>query len=351
MQKKVNEQPRKGVDEDGEQAAASWGARAREAAPDAGGRYIKQGLQNVVDGDGLCIDGAMQVVLRGWMPLWLKESRKGENHPCEWARGPRLEPIISRQVSDILKRVLMQLLAEYVDRPAEILITWEAAAKPMDLFTMVKVFLPKAEGGVRPIRLAAFCLRLWGRIRQPLVQRWEAELPDQDHFWGGVRTPCDMAGIVSNMVACHARTVGFAHAAGLLDLAMSYEHAPHEVLRQEGVRAGVPQDLLRLLCISCKMPRRAKNRETACEKLEVNGTRATECSCATGPAKVLMHRTFFLRAKEYRLMRRQNVVDDAMVQEAGKAVQAMVRMAELLEAKDLVVSWQKAKFMAGDAAK
>ena len=96
---------------------------------------------------------------------------------------------------------------------------WEEDAQPLAIWSMVTVFLAKPEGGVRPIHLLAFAMRFWSRIRQPLVAKWEEGLKDQEHFWGTASTPCDMAGVISNLVACHARRIGFAQGARLLDLA------------------------------------------------------------------------------------------------------------------------------------
>ena len=62
------------------------------------------------------------------------------------------------------------------------------------------------------------------------------------------------------------------------------------MLKQEGEQLDFPKELLRLLCVSYRMPRRAKWGEVISEELVVNGTLAAGCPCATGPAKVIMHR-------------------------------------------------------------
>ena len=69
----------------------------------------------------------------------------------------------------------------------------------------------------------------------------------------------------------------------------------------------------------------------------------------------MMHRTLCQLGKLYPLVRYQNVVDDVLVQVIGKAEQvrrqlpeAMMKLVDLLEAKDLKVAWHKTRYMASD---
>ena len=156
-------------------------------------------------------------------------------------------------------------------------------------------------------------------------------------------------------MASFARLKRMAAAAGALDLAKFYEHVSHAALRREAEDLGCPGELVRLLCIGYRMPRRAKWGLTVSDELEVNGTLAAGCSCATGLAKVMMHRTLCQLARLYPTVRYQNVVDDVMIQAIGRAEEvrrqvpeAMIKLVDLLEAKDLVVAWHKTKFMASD---
>ena len=47
-------------------------------------------------------------------------------------------------------------------------------------------FLPKPQGGVRPIVLFCGLYRLWARARLPVVRTWELEHCSRDYWWGGV---------------------------------------------------------------------------------------------------------------------------------------------------------------------
>eukprot|EP00975_Prorocentrum_lima_P001226 263833-Prorocentrum_lima.AAC.1 len=59
---------------------------------------------------------------------------------------------------------------------------WEMCpVLPDDLATLI-VFLPKMSGGVRPIALLCGLLRVWSRIRQPMVAAWEAAVHQPFHF-------------------------------------------------------------------------------------------------------------------------------------------------------------------------
>ena len=75
-----------------------------------------------------------------------------------------------------------------------------------------------------------------------------------------------------------------------MDPAKFYEHVPHRVLKQEGEQLDVPKELPRLSRVSYRTPRRAKWGVVIGEELVANGTLAAGCSCATGLAKVAMHR-------------------------------------------------------------
>ena len=118
---------------------------------------------------------ALEVVLQAWMPLWAKETRKKELHPCQWKRGQALPPIEGEQVREVLARypqgtglgwdrlhprALEQLPQGYCDRLAAILNLWEADPRPTALWTMITVFLAKPEGGLRPIHLLAMAMRV-----------------------------------------------------------------------------------------------------------------------------------------------------------------------------------------------
>eukprot|EP00959_Pyramimonas_sp_CCMP1952_P412781 8649743-Pyramimonas_sp.AAC.1 len=71
---------------------------------------------------------------------------------------------------------------------------WERKPSREALWQLIVVSIPKATGGQRPIGLTAIWLRVWSRLRQPLVARWEASLKNPA-FWGTSESPCERAGV------------------------------------------------------------------------------------------------------------------------------------------------------------
>ncbi|CAK0904927.1 unnamed protein product [Prorocentrum cordatum] len=118
-------------------------------------------------------------------------SRGQEAHPKDWENGRRSRPLAGDQVRAVLDRyqrqcgfgrdrlhprLLKQLPDGYNDRLANILNMWDHDARPMIIWSMVTAFLPIPGGGLRPVHQLAFAMRLWSRIKQPLVGEWEAAL-------------------------------------------------------------------------------------------------------------------------------------------------------------------------------
>ena len=93
------------------------------------------------------------------------------------------------------------------------------------------VFLPKPDGGQRPIGLMPLLARVWSRVRQKVCAAWERTI-DQSAFWGtSSARGCDKAAWLHNVFAGHAKDSQETAASFYVDLAKYYEHIGHTELR------------------------------------------------------------------------------------------------------------------------
>ena len=109
----------------------------------------------------------------------------------------------------------------------DVLRLWEADPSDCALWMLLVMFFPKPlpAGGVRPIILNCIWLRLWSRLRQPLVAEWERRL-EGNFYWGGADKTCDRAGHVHDLLAafCTQRAgQGMAAGTAAVDLSKYYE--------------------------------------------------------------------------------------------------------------------------------
>eukprot|EP00959_Pyramimonas_sp_CCMP1952_P455828 9472180-Pyramimonas_sp.AAC.1 len=73
------------------------------------------------------------------------------------------------------------------------------------MWTAMMVFLPKPDGGQRPIGLMPLLARIWSRVRQGYTAKWERSL-EQPPFWGtSASRGCDKAAWLHNVFVAHAK--------------------------------------------------------------------------------------------------------------------------------------------------
>eukprot|EP00959_Pyramimonas_sp_CCMP1952_P065702 1371708-Pyramimonas_sp.AAC.1 len=53
-------------------------------------------------------------------------------------------------------------------------------------------FIPKTDGGLRPIALLGALVRIHGRLRRPVAKQWERER-DRPYWWASAGKSCDRA--------------------------------------------------------------------------------------------------------------------------------------------------------------
>ena len=107
-------------------------------------------------------------------------------------------------------RCLLLLNVALVQRFVDILNRWESTPCMPDLWLTMMVFLPKPppQLGRRPIGLLCMWGRVWSRVRQQEVRRWEQSV-DAAFFWGKPGdTAADRAAYVHNLLTVHARRRG-----------------------------------------------------------------------------------------------------------------------------------------------
>ena len=95
---------------------------------------------------------------------------------------------------------------------------------------LLLVFLPKKDGGHRPIGLIVGLLRLWARARKLEATRWEEE-NQRDFFWAGKGKSATDSVHHQTVRAEAALADKRENASVLLDMVKCYEKIRHIVLR------------------------------------------------------------------------------------------------------------------------
>eukprot|EP00959_Pyramimonas_sp_CCMP1952_P176344 3684911-Pyramimonas_sp.AAC.1 len=90
------------------------------------------------------------------------------------------------------------------------------------------------------------------------------------------------------MVAFAKRT-GLCASTLAVDLTKYYEMTSHDELLEQGTETCFPLALLRALCSSYRLQRRAMLGDGVGPVIEANGASAAGCSCAVGVAKLLTY--------------------------------------------------------------
>ena len=269
-----------------------------------------------------------------WLSLWIKPSREAEEAASQWQVHASLPPITTDQVRDVARRFPLQtglgwdnfhprsllLLSEaLLERFVAILNRWERSPVMVDLWLTIMVFLPKPppQLGRRPIGLLCMWGRVWSRIRQREVRRWEISV-DEAFFWGkSGDTAADRAAYVHNLLVVHARRHGMVSGSVFFDLSRFYENVSHMAMKQAAVHYSFDLSLLRSLCALYRGPRRVRWMSATSRAIVPNGTVVAGCSCATGVVKLLTLCVLKAVAVETPVCRPINLVDDVKLHAVG----------------------------------
>ena len=124
------------------------------------------------------------------------------------------------------------------------------------VFTDVFIaLLPKSSGGFRPIGIFPTLIRVWFRLRAPVIRAWE-RAHERPYFFAGCGKGADVA---LWLQAAHLESVALAKrasAASLVDLVKAFERVSHVALLDAALRWDYPIWILRLSLAAYRLARR-----------------------------------------------------------------------------------------------
>ena len=85
------------------------------------------------------------------------------------------------------------------------------------------VFIPKADGGLRPILLYTTVYRVWAKARLDYVRRWEAMHP-YPFFWGGKGRAVERCAWTQALLLETGMTAGISGITVASDMSKFFEH-------------------------------------------------------------------------------------------------------------------------------
>ena len=117
---------------------------------------------------------------------------------------------------------------------------------PSQISAILIALIPKSSGGTRPIGLLAALVKLWERVRKPIVADWRKTV-ERSYNWAakGKSPQAAVWRLALRTEAAIAR--GEEAAAALIDLAKAFEYVRLELVWEAGLRWNFPADILRLM--------------------------------------------------------------------------------------------------------
>jgi len=220
--------------------------------------------------------------------------------------GENVAPRALERLSDRLLAALCAILMA-----CELLGAW-----PTMINLVLIVLLPKTDGGRRPIGLFPAVIRVWGRARRNMAQRWEAA-----HAIPGIYGCSGMgAQRAAWQCAFRAENAGLSSrhfAEALLDLVKAFEKVPHQVLVAVASRLGFNLWLLRLSLASYRLPR-AIGVQGTFSRCIVAARGITAGSCfATTELRLIMQEALVYTTRIWRSVIISLYVDDCTLEADG----------------------------------
>ena len=128
---------------------------------------------------------------------------------------------------------------------------------PKPIQHIIVALIPKADGGRRPIGLLPALVRLWEKLRRPVVARWRTATTRSYNWAAKGRSP--QAAVWKESLRSEAAAAkGLSSGAVLIDLVKAFEMVRLELIWYAGVRLGFPVAILRLILESFAFDRRLK---------------------------------------------------------------------------------------------
>ena len=303
--------------EDAKQQAAAWRKWAQGSLSRGGKaaqRYARRRphlsthiLDDEDAGEGaLPVAGAqaIQKLVDDWLPYWSVPAGQEED-PTDWVVDDGID-LPALTIDDLQRackaysegaglgwdglnpRVLLQLPEECQAGFLDILAEFERQPRRLEALLSHVIFLPKPDGGIRPIGLMCLFSKLYSKMRQPVCRAWEHK-HREPFFWGSsAATACDRAGWHHNVLSAFGGAAGFATATVLVDLHKFYEHVRWSHLRAAAVQFQFPVMLLRALCVVYSGGRRILYGGAVSASLFATRSVIAGCSAATTLAKLLL---------------------------------------------------------------
>ena len=107
---------------------------------------------------------------------------------------------------------------------------------PSQLSAILIAFITKSSGGTQPIGLLAAVVRLWKRVREPIVAEWRRSV-ERTYNWAAKGKSPQAAVWRLALRTEAARARGQESAAALVDLAKAFEYVRLELVWQAGLPA------------------------------------------------------------------------------------------------------------------
>jgi ribonuclease HI len=147
---------------------------------------------------------------------------------------------------DFHPRWFAWLSAELLDGFAVLLTSLERQGMwPEQLQRILIALIPKSDGGRRPIGLLPSLVRVWERIRKPVVAQWRCSV-ERPYNWAAKGRSPQAAVWRQGLRAEAAAARGLDSAAVLVDLVKAFEMVRLELVWMAGLRLHFPPTVLRL---------------------------------------------------------------------------------------------------------
>ena len=153
-------------------------------------------------------------------------------------------------------RLLLRLDSRLLSALLKVLVLCEIiGAWPTVITDVLIALLPKSSGGLRPIGIFPTLIRVWFRLRAPVIRAWE-RAHERPYFFAGCGKGADVA---LWLQAAHLESAALAKrasAASLVDLVKAFERVSHVALLDAALRWDYPIWILRLSLAAYRLARR-----------------------------------------------------------------------------------------------
>ncbi len=198
---------------------------------------------------------------------------------------------------------------------------------PETLALVLVALIGKKGGGRRPIGLLPAIYRLWAKVRQPHVRRWEADWDRKYMAAARGKSTADVAWLRA-LRAEYASSTGATAASILWDLKKCFEHGRHSLLAHEARELQFPLAVARLAVSMYSAPRRLMLDGSFAEPVIPSRGFIAGCSNARAAINATM-----LRRRDALVLRNPSAdldvyVDDIELQALARAANDLVAIFE-----------------------